>query len=131
MASGHRDLAAHIARLRALKDVPGKAAETVAVVLEEDLKAQVESGRGPNGETLQPTADGRRPFAGASKHIEVGVVGNTVIATLGSFHMVLHHLGKARGRIKRAIIPSKLNRKLSRKIRVAVTDTFRTTYEAG
>lgn len=99
------DLAPMIAKLRALGTMLPDAAPEIAQAVERELGAQVASGLGPDGTPLRPTKDGRQPLVNAARAIRVRAIG-TVIVTKVEGHHALHHLGRARGGVRRPLIPT-------------------------
>jgi hypothetical protein len=100
----HR-LRRQIDRVRSLGELPEAIAAEAATELDRQLRQQIAAGQGPDGKPWQPTADGRTPLRNAGDGLTVRAVGSVVLARLtGS--AVRHHLGTARGRIKRQVLPS-------------------------
>lgn len=128
MADGTAALNAHIARLRALPKLAREAAPDVAHELESELRKQIAAGEGPDGAKWEPRKDdGGKPLVGAAKALRIAAVGTTVIARLVGPE-ARHNSGRARGGVKRQILPSKqLPRPLVLAIKRVLTDRFRET----
>lgn len=88
-------------RALALVTAP-KAAEE----LRKQLEANITAGRGPNFEAWKRRQDGGKALQNAARDLEVTARGTVVLARLTG-PSALHHLGRARGRIVRQIIPTK------------------------
>lgn len=95
-----------IAQLRAAPErarelLPEMAAE-VQLVLAENIAAE----RGPDGTPWPATKDGRHALKNAAGDLTSQVVGTAILVTLQA-PSSLHHLGIARGGVRRPILPSK------------------------
>lgn len=116
--------------MRALAAGGPRFAEAVAKALDEEIRNNIEQGRGPDGEKWAPIAEsatrpaGGRPLRNAGDALEVKAVGDVVIARVSGHH-ANHHKGKTRGAIARPIIPSKrLSAPAVKAIERALGDTF-------
>lgn len=103
---GFAELDRQIQRVRRIGDLPERVAPVMAEELERELLRQVRSGKGPDGQRLPLTEDGRRPLQSISRGLTVRAIGTTVIAAL-AFPFSLHHLGQARGGKVRQVLPTK------------------------
>lgn len=95
-----------IARLRglgraALEAVPEIAQECKRLV-EENVAAQ----RGPDGEAWPKSKEGRPVLVNAGANVSAQAVGGTALLRLEGPE-ARHHLGVARGKVQRRILPSK------------------------
>ena len=106
MAKGLAQLDAHIARVESLPRVLVSAAPEVAEVVEAELLRQISAGTDPEGRAWKAREDGGRPLATAGKSLAVVAIGTRVFARLRG-HIARHHLGTARGRVERQILPGK------------------------
>lgn len=106
MAKGLAQLDAHIARVESLPGVLKSAAPEVAEAVEAELLRQIASGTDPDGKAWQAREDGGAPLATAGKSLAVVAIGTRIFARLRG-HVARHHLGTARGRIERQILPGK------------------------
>lgn len=97
-------LTALIARLNELGGVAERAAPLVATELDRLLRAQIKAGTGPDGTPWQPKKDGGKPLQDVK--VSVRAIGTTVIARLDG-PAVLHDQGRARGGVRRKILPSR------------------------
>lgn len=111
-----------IRTLRTMGDVGTQVAPAVARAFDAELHAQIRRGQGPNGEAWPKNQDGSTPLQTAD--VSVRAVGSSVVATL-SGPAVLHHEGRARGRIRRQILPSsRIPDPVIRAIHVVLRDAF-------
>lgn len=101
----HAALTAQIDALRDLKRAPEEIAPEVASELEDVIKAQIARGESPDGVAWQKNKDGTQPLKTAGKALTVVARGAQVFAEI-SGHVALHHFGRARGRIKRQVLPT-------------------------
>lgn len=124
----HRALDAHISRIRYLSELGQRSAPSVAKALERELGAQIAAGVDPNGKPLQPTKEGKTPLTGAAKALRVRPIGSVVLATLEGPE-ALHHQGRARGGVRRQILPTggAIPPTVERAVKTAVTAEFRRT----
>lgn len=98
-------LAAHIARIEALGELPRRAGPRVALAVEREQRAQIARGVDPSGKPWPLTKSGEKPLQNAASAVSVAYVsGAVVIAVEGPED--LHNRGKARGHVLRRIIPS-------------------------
>jgi hypothetical protein len=124
------DLRAMIAKLRELDGMVERAAPEIAKAVERELGAQVAAGLGPDGKPLRPTKDGRQPLQNAARAIRVRAVGTVIVAKVEGHH-ALHHLGRARGGIRRPLIPTETTTEpVAKAIEKTLTAEFRKTMGA-
>lgn len=102
-AAGFAALDAMIDRVRRVPELVREAAPEVAAEVERELVANIAAGRAPDGTAWEPTKEGGRPLANAAKALSVRAVGSVVLMTV-SGPEAKHHLGLARGKVKRRII---------------------------
>lgn len=95
----------HIARIREVPGALPRIAQQVASALELEIAANIAAGRGPDGQPWPPTADGRRPLAGALSAITVRPEGTTIVITVNGVE-ARHHLGAVKGKLARPLIPT-------------------------
>lgn len=130
MSNGLAALDAHIRRLRDLEHLVPDAAPDVARVVDAELRAQIAAGRGPDGVPLERTQDGRVPLRGAAKALRVRAIGSVVLCTLDGPE-ALHDQGRARGGVRRQILPSgKIPQPITKAIDAVIADRFRKTMGA-
>lgn len=124
----HRALDAHIARIRELAKLGERSAPTVAKALERELAAQIDAGTGPDGKPWPKTQAGTAPLRGAAKAVRVRAVGTVALAVVEGHH-ALHHQGRARGGVRRQILPTggAIPQTVERAVKTAVTAEFRAT----
>lgn len=101
-----------LAKLRALSLAGPKLAAIAAQELDRQLRANIDQGVAPDGTPWQFTQDGRQPLVNAGAALTVQPIGSVVVATLTGPE-ARHHLGTARGKIKRQILPDKLSPSLA------------------
>ena len=103
----------------------GNAAEAiapeVAKALESELHDNISKGVGPDGEAWQKTQEGEVPLRNAAKALDVKADGSVVMAILTGPE-ARHHLGTAKGQIKRRILPS--GRRIPQKTVEAIRSAF-------
>lgn len=105
MADGFAQLDGMIGRLKAVGEIPSRAAPAVARVVKSEILGNVAKGVDPYGRAWQPTQDGHLPLQGTSKELTVIPSGATVVARLEGVH-ARHHSGEVRGGIARPILPT-------------------------
>lgn len=109
-----------ILKLRGLGDLTKEIAPDVAAEFRSQLEAQIAAGTDSNGTQWQLTKDGKQPLRNAAKALRVSSQGSVVTAQLTGPE-ALHHLGKAKGHVRRQILPSKrLPKKLIEAIKAVV-----------
>src|SRR5690242_21841644 len=104
--SGEDDLNAMIRKLRALPRVVEDALPEAAKELEKVIAGNVAAQRGPDGKPWQKAKDGAPVLLEAMKNVTVRAIGRVLLARVVGPE-ARHHLGIARGRVKREIIPTK------------------------
>lgn len=103
----HSELDRMIAKIRATPDLVSGVAREAAWEWERTLQEQIREGRGPDGEAwARRKEDQGQALQTAAKALVVVPVGTTLLARLKG-HVARHHLGRARGGVTRAILPSK------------------------
>lgn len=126
-ADGHAALDAQIRRLRELENLVPDAAPAVANTLDKEIRHQIARGVGPDGQRWKPTKKGERPLQNAAKALTVRPVGNVVLATLEGPE-ALHHLGRARGGVRREILPTgKIPEPMTKAITKVIEERFTKT----
>ncbi len=127
MADGRASLQRHIERVRQLGNLVRDVTPAVADAVRHELETNITRGVAPDGTRWAPTRDGRTPLRGAAEALRVGAIGTTVIARITGAE-ARHHLGTARGGIKRQILPTKaMPAPIARAIDAVVTRAFRRT----
>ena len=106
MSSGHEVLREMKQRLRELGDIAEDVAPEVAVAVQDELTKQIERGVGPDGRPWKLTRDGRKPLRNAAKALTVRVIGSVILTQLTGPE-ARHHLGAVRGKVRRAILPTR------------------------
>lgn len=119
-------LRTQIHRLERLPIAITESAPQVADALHAELDAQIAAGTDPEGTPWQPTQKGARPLQNASASLTVQAIGNVILAKLTG-PTALHHMGQARGGVRRQILPSsKLPAKITAAIRTVCNRILRT-----
>lgn len=126
MANGFAELDAQIARLRAMGELPRRAAPAAAEAVEDVLHRQIAAGVDPNGKAWEPRQeDGEKPLRNAAQALAVVAVGTTVFARLKGPE-ARHHLGTAKGGTVRRILPVRgIPAPMARVIANALAEEFR------
>ena len=97
----------------------------MARALDKELTAQIARGEDPAGNPWQLTKKGEKPLRRAARGLTVKAIGSVILARLTG-NSVRHHLGSARGRIRRQVLPSsKLTATLTKAITRVVRGEFR------
>ena len=94
-----------IRRLEGLPAAGVDAAPEVARVVDAELRGNIAAGRAPDGTSWPATADGHRALRHAGEKLRVRAIGATVVATLSGVE-ALHDRGRAKGGVRRQIIPT-------------------------
>ena len=123
----HSALDAHIARIRQLGNLAAKVAPAVAKEVELEIHSQIAAGTAPDGQPWQPTKAGTTPLRGAARALRVRAIGTVIVATLEGHH-ALHDQGRARGGVRRQVLPSaKMPHPIARAVERVVTREFKQT----
>lgn len=101
-----RELDEIIARLRRLPKIVEEVAPELAKELKSAIASNVAAQRGPDGKKWAPGKDGQDLLQNAMASVDVIAVGNVIVATVRG-PTARHHLGIAKGRVKREVIPTK------------------------
>ncbi|MBN8609145.1 MAG: phage virion morphogenesis protein [Deltaproteobacteria bacterium] len=132
MRDGASEMDAMVAQLRALPGMVERAAPDIARALDDELRANIARGVGPDGTPWKPTKDGTAPLANAGKALSTRAVGTVVLARLDGVE-ARHHLGAIRGSSKenwlaRPILPSnKIPAPVAKAIKTILTEEFEET----
>ncbi len=127
-ASGFAVLEDKIAMFRIrLADVPESVVGEVVRIADSETKATITAGTDAYGKPWPTKKDGTRDFAFVKPgDIVVGSIGRTVITRIRVRHVVLHHLGYARGHTRRGVIPTKaIPQRMGARIKAAILTEFR------
>ena len=95
-----------IARLRGLGATTREAVPEVADECKTVLAGNIAAQRGPDGEAWPKSKDGAPVLVNAAKELTAQAVNGAVLITLRGPE-ARHHLGIAKGRVQRRILPSK------------------------
>lgn len=118
------ELQAWIDKLQELGGLPEKMAPLAAEALKAEVTRTIAAGTGPDGTPWPLTKDGKRPLQGAAKALRASSQGSTAILALEGPE-VLHHEGRARGGVKRPILPSRrLNKPAVRALQAVAAKLF-------
>lgn len=105
MTTGVAELDRMIATCRAVGGLAERAAPDVADAIRAELERNIAAGVTPDEEPWQLTRDGRVPLRNAATKLYCGAVGTTIYVRLIGPE-ARHHLGRARGRIVRQVLPT-------------------------
>jgi hypothetical protein len=130
--NGFDQLDAMIAKVRAIPGIAAKAAPDCAQAVRRELERTIAAGTTPDGQPWQPTAEGAQPLRNAANALRVAASGTTIYVRLTGPE-ARHHLGRARGGITRAIIPtdSKLPAAMCEAINAELTKHFNAAVANG
>lgn len=99
------ELQGWIDKLNTLDDLPSEVAKDVAPALDAKIRANISAGVDPEGKPWQLTKEGKKPLTNAGAALTVRAISSVVQAKLEG-HVALHHLGAAKGNVRRQILPS-------------------------
>jgi hypothetical protein len=123
-AAGFAALDAMVKRIREIGLIPERVAPAIAIELDRELRRQIAAGEAPDGSKWPLTKKGEKPLQNAAAGLTVRALGSRIVARLTG-PAVRHHLGIARGRIKRQVLPStKLPERVIAAIRRVVEERF-------
>jgi hypothetical protein len=91
-------------RVAALGDAFGPVARDVADAVRGEIERTILAGKSSEGEAWALRQDGATALRTAGKSLRVAAIGAKVLVVI-SGHIARHHLGTARGRVTRAVIP--------------------------
>jgi hypothetical protein len=111
-------LRAQIARVQGLADAPAEIAAEAAKLLRAELDRSIAAGQSPAGERWQPTQAGDAPLTGAGDAVTITAPGPMVFYRIGGPE-ALHHLGRAKGKIVRQVIPNKVTPRMAELVKQA------------
>jgi hypothetical protein len=113
MADVLTKLDARVAQLRELQRVArDELPRELGRVVERHVLEAVRAGRSPDGEPWPRREDGARALDEAADGIRVDVSRATVTVSITKRHLELHHLGRARGGIRRPLLPTTITPRL-------------------
>lgn len=121
--SGAEAMTAFAAKLRNLRRLAVEGAREAAPALEAAVRETAAAGTTPDGAAWKPTKTGARPLANAPSAVSARAVG-PVVEVIVRGHHFLHHTGRARGKVVRQILPTRLTPALAAVVRRAVTRVF-------
>ena len=108
-------LAAHIRKVKTLARLASDAAPKVARALEQSIQESISAGRAPDGTPWKPRKDGGRPLQNAGAAL-VAVTQEKAVAVVLEGVEARHHYGAVRGKVKRQILPVKLEPRMTQAI---------------
>jgi hypothetical protein len=94
-----------IDQINTLGDLPSEVAKEIAPVLDAKIKQNISAGVDPEGKPWPLTKTGEKALANAGAALMVRAISSVVQAKLEG-HVALHHLGAAKGNVRRQILPS-------------------------
>jgi hypothetical protein len=105
--------------LEALPEIVLSSGPAVADAMFDVVADAARAGQTPEGEVWDLTKEHRRALVGVERHIEK--VSSARVAMLRvRQHYALHDLGRAKGGIRRGLLPIKTNAQISKAVLVAV-----------
>lgn len=117
----------HATRLRALGSLTQRSVPVCAVEVKRVIVAQAGAAQSPDGRPWPSTKAGKRALPGAAGAVDVRTSGMTITARVSGAY-ALHSEGRARGGVKREIIPSgAMPAAISTAIGDVVADEFNAT----
>jgi hypothetical protein len=106
MASVSSEINAMIKSLEAMGGMVEACGPELVAVVRASLERSIAAGADPYGDKWKPTLEGKIPLRNAAKAISVSAIGKTIYVVIEGVE-AMHHLGSARGKIRRRVIPSK------------------------
>jgi len=94
-----------IDQVNSLGELPSEVAKDIAPVLDSEIKKNIAAGVDPAGKPWPLTKEGKKPLTNAGAALTVKAISSVVQAKLEG-HVALHHLGAAKGNVRRQILPS-------------------------
>lgn len=120
MADVLADIDARIAKIRELQRVArDELPRELGRVVERHVLDAVRAGRSPDGEPWPRREDGARALEDAADGIRVDVTRTAVTVSITKRHLELHHLGRARGGVRRPLLPTTITPQLRAALDVA------------
>lgn len=122
----HEVLAGWVELFRTLpQTVVEAAAPVIAQKFEEQLRRNIAAGKTPDGQPWEPTEEGKPALRGAGKALRASADGTVIVAELNGPE-ALHHAGRAKGGVKRQILPDReIPDPLNAAIKETLGDKFR------
>lgn len=118
MADGMKVIRDKIAILRGFHDFRDEAAKDIGQIIWDDIAQAVSEGRSPvTGRMWRRRKDRKLPLQTAMDGLRMTTFRGTISITIDKRHLVLHHYGYARGKVKRALLPDTLTPRMERKVR--------------
>ena len=133
-AQMHVFLGDKIERLKLTTNLTDEGAGEVARVLRREQDKTLAASCAPDGTPWAPRETPRKGggvdvLTNARSAVKVGAIGSTIIIRLVGREYVLHHLGFARGRVRRQIIPrGQLPAKWRKAVGQVLSDKFVATW---
>jgi hypothetical protein len=95
------------------------------------VRGALRANRSPDGDPIARRQDGAAALERADRAIKVVVRGDRIEVRLTKRHLVLHHLGRARGGITRELLPTEITPELQRELEAAAKRVFERFTEAS
>ena len=106
MSDGLRVLNSKIAMLRVVADIPDSAVPAVEATIDRETKRTIAAAQNAYGRAWPVKKVGGSDFSFVkASDIVTGSIGRTIITRIKTRVAVLHHLGYARGEVRRGVIP--------------------------
>lgn len=129
--AARRALDEHIARVRALPGMAERAAPAIARAAHDEVAKTASAGTAPDGAPWKPTKDGTRAMRNAAAAVRAEARGSVVLVSVEGHH-ALHHLGRAKGGVRRQIIPTRsIPTPVTNAIETVLAGEFRKTMGGG
>ena len=131
-AAAFRALDSRIAMLKIVADLPDECVPAVADAIDKETKRTIVASTDPDGVPWKPKQDGGGFRFVTPSDIVTGAIGRTIITRIKTRHVVLHHLGYARGDVERRVIPvGRIPSRMNDAIKKAVVAQFERITKEG
>jgi hypothetical protein len=131
-ASAFRVLDSKIAMLAIVGNLPDTCVPAVAVAIDLETKRTITASTTPYGVAWKPKKDGKAFSFVKTSDVITDHIGRTIFTRIKIRHVVLHHLGYAKGEIERQVIPSgRIPATMSAAIKRAVVREFEKAKNGG
>ena len=134
MADAVKVLESTRAMLRVIADgtLTEECVADVARVMDADVKRTITNGTDAYGKPWEPNKDGSSFTFVKSSDVVTGAIGHTIITRIKSRTAVLHHYGRANGKVQRPILPiGKLPPRMINAIKAAIGRRTKAVVDRG
>lgn len=109
-----------------LADVTDECVDDVAKVIDSETKRTISAHTDAYGTPWTPKKSGEEFKFATPSDVVTGAIGRTIITRIKTRHVVLHHLGYAKGNVRRPVIPvGKIPPRMLARIKATVLEHFR------